>query len=170
MADWPSTAPWTQSQTERMEKKRAAAKDEWAERQTWKRQSGEEQAKEPTAQGSGGAASSSSAAASSSSGKRAPSPNKVRPYWRLKQPKVAVKEEQDEEKQEGGGVASLPPPPNYDPFHPKEDFAHHLNKTHTPTSFLPQRHIMMVLGRPVVVLFCCVCSCDCFQSDGSRER
>ena len=171
MADWPSTAPWTRSQSERMEQKRTTAKEEWTERQTWKRQWSEHEAEKPTAEGSGGPAASSSAAASSSSGKRAPSPNKIRPpYWRVKQPKVEVKEEQDAEMQEGAGVASLPPPPKYDPFHPKEDFAHHLNKTQTPTSFLPQRHIMMVLGRPVVVLLCCVCSCDCFRSDGLRER
>ena len=171
MADWPSTAPWTRSQSERMEKRRTTAKEEWTERQTWKQQWSEHEAEEPTARGSGGPAASSSAAASSSWGKRAPSPNKIRPpYWRLKRAKDEVKEEQHDEMQDGAGVASLPPPPKYDPFHPKEDFAHHLNKTQTPTSFVPQRHIMMVLGRPVVVLHCRVCSFDCFQSDGSRER
>ena len=172
MADWPNTAPWTRTQNERMEKKRAAAKEEWTDRQDWKRQVAEQRAKEPTALGSGGQASSSDAPASSSSGKRAPSPNKIRPpYFRLKQPKVDVKEEQEEEgKQDVPGVASLPPPPKYDPFHPKEDFGHHLHKTQTPTSFVPQRHVMMLLGRPVVALVYCVCSCDCFQSDSLRER
>ena len=150
-----------------MEQKRTTAKEEWTERQTWKRQWSEHEAEKPTAEGSGGPAASSSAAASSSSGKRAPSPNKIRPpYWRVKQPKVEVKEEQDAEMQEGAGVASLPPPPKYDPAHPKDDFAHHLDRTQTPTSFVPQRHIMMVLGRPVVVLICSVSPSDRFGFEG----
>ena len=145
--------------------------EEWTERESWKRQLMEQEAKEPTTLASSGAASSSSAPASSSAPPRAPSPNKIRPpYWRVKQAKVEEQEEQDAKQEKGKGGASLPPPPTYDPAHPKEDFAHHLNKTQTPTSFLPQRHIMMVLGRPVVVLRCCVYSCDCFQSHGLRER
>ena len=38
MAEWPKTAQWTQEQTKRMEHKRATAKEEWDDRQSWKRQ------------------------------------------------------------------------------------------------------------------------------------
>ena len=105
--------------------------------------------KEPTALGSTEGASSSSGTAATSAGKRTASPNKIRPpYWRLKR---EVKEEEGQEKvevkKEEGAEESLPPP-KYDPGKATDDLAHHLDRTQTPTSFVPQRHIMMVLGRP----------------------
>ena len=45
MTDWPKSAKWTQQQSERMEEKRATAKKEWDDRQSWKRQWVEEKGK-----------------------------------------------------------------------------------------------------------------------------
>ena len=120
--------------------------------------------KEPTALGSSEGASSSSGTAPPSAKKRAGSPNKIRPpYWRLKQDEVKKKEGQGkvEVKKEEGSEGSLPPP-KYDPGKATDDLAHHLVRTQTPTSFVPQRHIMMVWGRPVVVLICLVSPSDRF--------
>ena len=165
MAEWPKTAQWTQEQTKRMEHKRATAKEEWDDRQSWKRQWVQaERLKEATALGSSEGASSSSAAPPPSAKKRAGSANKIRPpYWRLKQEEVKQEEEEVkvEVKTEEEAEEDLPPP-RYDPGKATDDLAHHLNRTQTPTSFLPQRHIMMVLGRPVVVLICFVSPSDRF--------
>ena len=124
----------------------------------------QKQKKEPTAlESTTGASSSSTGPAPTSAGKRAPSPNKIRPpYWKLKREvKKEEGEEKGQDKQEEGTEGSLPPP-KYDPKTATDDLAHHLVRTQTPTSFVPQRHIMMVWGRPVVVLICLVSPSDRF--------
>ena len=72
-------------------------------------------------------------------------------------------------KKEGGAEESLPPP-KYDPARAADDFAHHLDRTQTPTSFVPQRHIAMVFGRPVVVLICLVSPSDRYGFQGLWGR
>ena len=62
------------------------------------------------------------------------------------------------------------PPPKYDPERAYDDMQHHLAKSMTPTSFVPQRHVMMALGRPVVALTRIVSPADCsrFQFIGAE--
>ena len=174
MSQWPKAPKWTEEQAERMEARRSKARREWEDRQKWRTQWWEREERKEEARGSADPAPEAPPKAAEEgkggSRRRERSQNKIPTYWRLAKETREEAAKETVARQGGGGPEGSEdaeeslPPPLYDPTSATDDMAHHRDKAMTPSSFAPQRHVLIALGRPVLVLSFVPCPAGGCQS------